>query len=188
MSTINLECQQQTWDVSSKPMTSISELRMFWATDRSTSLVIYNSHRLTRRGKLYRSARTMIPTESPSSMGEWSVYMYSSTARNTSVDTSRILTWQTNSDLVMGRQKWTVSAAYLYYIIPGQCWPFDSSRTPCIDFQELKYSLLHFTLSMWWWIDIYFIRDSFWKWDSKHGLHESTPCRYNGLVRVHFIT
>ena len=51
------------------------------ATATSTPFVMYSSHRFVSRLWPYRSAATRIPTASPSSMGAWSVYKYSSRAR-----------------------------------------------------------------------------------------------------------
>ena len=63
------------------PITSISASAILLTVAFSTFFEVYSSHMAMSRGITYLLESSMIPTESPSSIGEWSVYRYSRKAR-----------------------------------------------------------------------------------------------------------
>ena len=75
-------CRDLTCDVRRRFITSLGlPSPIPSCIEASTFLVMYSSHKVTSLGKQNLSAKIMISTESPSSIGAWSVYRYSSRAK-----------------------------------------------------------------------------------------------------------
>ena len=73
LSTPHNTTQDRTCDVSRRFMTSLVPSATLFCIEESIFLVMYNSHKVTSLGRQNLSARIIISSESPSSIGAWSV-------------------------------------------------------------------------------------------------------------------